>query len=236
MNRYDDEARLIFHYAREEANHLGHVQVGPEHLLLGMMRGKGGGREILQELGASLDALRQVVSEANPSAALHAPNDAPSITPLSRRVMEQAAHEARTLGAAVTSSHHILLALLEVDSPVLRQALSTISLDLNLLRQQAEKVPAKAAELAEAQEDAGQRAQQQAMAELLDILESRSFAPVGGQSRAELLSLLLQGAAPALLPRLEELAWHWLRDDSVPSAERREIVHLLVSMALNRPR
>ena len=38
MNRYDDRARLVFHYAREEGNRLGHAMVGPEHLLLGLMR------------------------------------------------------------------------------------------------------------------------------------------------------------------------------------------------------
>ena len=37
-NRYDDRARLVFHYAREEGNRLGHAMVGPEHLLLGLMR------------------------------------------------------------------------------------------------------------------------------------------------------------------------------------------------------
>ena len=43
MNRYDDQARLTFHYAREEANFMRHAQVGPEHLLLTLLRTEGGG-------------------------------------------------------------------------------------------------------------------------------------------------------------------------------------------------
>ena len=34
MNRYDTRARLVFHFAREEAQALGHTVVDPEHLLL----------------------------------------------------------------------------------------------------------------------------------------------------------------------------------------------------------
>ena len=237
MNLYDDDARLIFHYAREEANALGHFQVGPEHLLLGMMRGRGGGREVLEAAGATLDALRAHIRLTGPEG--HPPhtfNDAPSITPHSRRVMEVASHEARKLGAAVTSSQHILLALLDSDQRAVRRALESVTPDLERLRQQAESVPATPPELADAQDAAGRRVQQQAMAELLDHLESRGFVPASGESRAELLSLLLSGAAPALLPRLEGMVDHWLSDPDISAIERRSIVRVLVGMALNRPR
>ena len=54
MNRYDDRARLVFHYAREEGSRLGHSMIGPEHLLLGLMREGGTAARILQEYGACL--------------------------------------------------------------------------------------------------------------------------------------------------------------------------------------
>ena len=59
MNRYDDRARLVFHYAREEGNRLGHAMVGPEHLLLGLMREGGTAASLLGEFGATLDGLRR---------------------------------------------------------------------------------------------------------------------------------------------------------------------------------
>ena len=63
MNRYDDRARLVFHYAREEGSRLGHSMIGPEHLLLGLMREGGTAARILQEYGASLEAMRRLVED-----------------------------------------------------------------------------------------------------------------------------------------------------------------------------
>ncbi|MER3462962.1 MAG: hypothetical protein C4342_08350, partial [Armatimonadota bacterium] len=60
MNRYDDRARLVFHYAREEGSRLGHSMIGPEHLLLGLMREGGTAARILMEYGASLEAMRRM--------------------------------------------------------------------------------------------------------------------------------------------------------------------------------
>ena len=102
-NRYDDRARLVFHYAREEGNRLGHAMVGPEHLLLGLMREGGTAAGILAEFGASLDGLRRRVEEIIGRGEGSRLNDAPSITPRARRVMELASSEARSLGAQVTS-------------------------------------------------------------------------------------------------------------------------------------
>ena len=60
-NRYDDRARLVFHYAREEGNRLGHAMVGPEHLLLGLMREGGSAYTVLSEFGVTLESLRERV-------------------------------------------------------------------------------------------------------------------------------------------------------------------------------
>ena len=49
MNRYDDRARMVFHYAREEGSQLGHSMIGPEHLLLGLMREGGTASRVLAE-------------------------------------------------------------------------------------------------------------------------------------------------------------------------------------------
>jgi len=40
---------LVFHYAREEGSRLGHSMIGPEHLLLGLMREGGTAARILME-------------------------------------------------------------------------------------------------------------------------------------------------------------------------------------------
>ena len=134
MNRYDDRARLVFHYAREEGNKLGHAMVGPEHLLLGLMREAGTAAQILQEFGASLEGLRHKVEEIIGRGEGSRLNDAPSITPRARRVMELASAEARSLGAQVTSTEHILLGIIREGDGVAYRILQDLTRDVDTIR------------------------------------------------------------------------------------------------------
>ena len=133
-NRYDDRARLVFHYAREEGNRLGHAMVGPEHLLLGLMREGGTAAGILAEFGASLDGLRRRVEEIIGRGEGSRLNDAPSITPRARRVMELASSEARSLGAQVTSTEHILLGIIREGDGVAFRILQELTKDVDTIR------------------------------------------------------------------------------------------------------
>ena len=58
MNRYDDRARLVFHFAREEGSKFGHAMIGPEHLLLGLMRESGTASKVLIEFADLVDLER----------------------------------------------------------------------------------------------------------------------------------------------------------------------------------
>ncbi len=133
-NRYDDRARLVFHYAREEGNRLGHVMVGPEHLLLGLMREGGSAYNVLSEFGVTLESLRGRVEEITGRGEGSRLNDAPAITPRARRVMELAAAEARHLGAPVTSTEHLLLGILREGDGVAYRILQEISKDPDTIR------------------------------------------------------------------------------------------------------
>lgn len=133
-NRYDDRARLVFHYAREEGNRLGHAMVGPEHLLLGLMREGGTAAGILTEFGASLEGLRRRVEEIIGRGEGSRLNDAPSITPRARRVMELASSEARSLGAQVTSTEHILLGIIREGDGVAFRILAELTKDVDTIR------------------------------------------------------------------------------------------------------
>ncbi|ADV67172.1 ATP-dependent Clp protease ATP-binding subunit [Deinococcus maricopensis] len=134
MNRYDDRARLVFHYAREEGNRLGHAMVGPEHLLLGLMREGGTAAVILAEFGASLDTLRRRVEDIIGRGEGNRLDAAPSITPRARRVMELASSEARSLGAQVTSTEHILLGIIREGDGVAHRILQELTKDVDTIR------------------------------------------------------------------------------------------------------
>ena len=134
MNRYDDRARLVFHYAREEGAKLGHAMIGPEHLLLGLMREGGTACRILTEFGATLEGFRRRVEEIIGRGEGLRHTEAPAITPRARRVMELASSEARNLGSQVIGTEHILLGILREGDGVAYRILTDLTRDPDTIR------------------------------------------------------------------------------------------------------
>ena len=134
MNRYDDRARLVFHFAREESSKLGHVMIGPEHLLLGLMREGGTASKLLTEFGASLEVFRAQVEQMVGRGDGLPRNESASITPRARRVMELAGSEARSLGSNVIATEHILLGIIREGDGVAYRVLHELTRDVDTVR------------------------------------------------------------------------------------------------------
>ncbi len=133
MNRYDDRSKLVFHYAREEGTRLGHGMIGPEHLLLGLMREGGTASKILEEFDATLDSFRLLVEEMVGRGDGLPKNEA-AITPRARRVMELAGSEARSLGSNVIATEHILLGIIREGDGVAYRILQNLTRDVDAVR------------------------------------------------------------------------------------------------------
>ena len=59
IDRLTDRARRVLVLAQEESGRFGHRYVGPEHLLLGILRdGASGAAELLRARGMALEAAR----------------------------------------------------------------------------------------------------------------------------------------------------------------------------------
>ena len=134
MNRYDDRARLVFHFAREEGSRLGHAMFGPEHLLLGLMREGGAVSVLLGEFGATLESVRRQVEEMVGRGDGLRKNEAAAVTPRARRVMELAGSEARSLGSKAISTEHILLGIIREGDGVGYRILETLVKDVDTIR------------------------------------------------------------------------------------------------------
>jgi len=134
MNRYDDRARLVFHFAREEGSKLGHAMIGPEHLLLGLMREGGTASRVLAEFGATLDGIRQQVEEMVGRGDGLPRNETAAITPRARRVMELAGSEARSVGSNVIATEHILLGIIREGDGVAYRILQQLTRDVDTVR------------------------------------------------------------------------------------------------------
>ncbi|WP_102126004.1 Clp protease N-terminal domain-containing protein [Deinococcus planocerae] len=233
MNRYDDQARLTFHYAREEANALRHAQVGPEHLLLGLLRAEGTGRDVLLGLGADLAGMRQQVRELSPPGEATSLNDVPNITPLARRVMEVASQEARTLGAPVTSTPHILLGIVQVGQPVTRHILASLGVASQVIVDRARAAPL-AAQAEMPMEDQERRPQVEALRHLLEETLSRDGTPPAGMTEDEVAALVIEGGDPSLIALFEDVVYRWVAGDSLSENRKHAVLLHLVNHALRR--
>ena len=62
FERFTDRARRVLVDAQDEARSLSHSFIGPEHILLGLIRGEGVAAKVLGQLGVSLDEVREKVA------------------------------------------------------------------------------------------------------------------------------------------------------------------------------
>ena len=113
MKYFTDSARRALKLAQEEAERMHHVQIGTEHLLLGLLGEQEGiaGR-VLHELGLQSGDVQHWVERL--STARRRPSlfgTELDLSPRTKRVLELAGDEARRRGDARIDTHHILLGL-----------------------------------------------------------------------------------------------------------------------------
>ncbi len=116
---FTDRTRHVLARARDEANGLGHDDVGTEHILLGLLReGEGVAGQLLKKVRGGAGAIRARVEGAvRRGASTRAWGDLP-YTSRAKKVLEYAMAEARALGHAHVGTEHLLLGLLREEKGV----------------------------------------------------------------------------------------------------------------------
>lgn len=114
-NQFSQRVSDIIVYSKEEANRLRSRNIGPEHLLLGILRdGEGKAIEILSKLNTNLTIIKrqietQLEAEADdmllPDAEIPLSNDA-------AKILKMCILEARSMKSNVADTEHVLLAIL----------------------------------------------------------------------------------------------------------------------------
>jgi hypothetical protein len=109
FERFSDRARRVVVLAHEEARLLDHNYIGTEHILLGLVHEGGGvAARALQELGISLDAMREQVEQAAGRGSTRPSGHIP-FTPRVKKVLELSLREALHLGQNYIGTGHLLL-------------------------------------------------------------------------------------------------------------------------------
>src|SRR6202048_1498648 len=136
FERFTERARRVMVLAQEEARLLNHNFIGTEHLLLGLIHeGEGVAAKALEQLGISLEAVREKVEETM-GAPTTAAGGSPPFTPRAKKVLELSLREALHLGHNYIGTEHILLRLVREGEGVAARVLVDLGADLSRVRQQ----------------------------------------------------------------------------------------------------
>jgi len=137
FDRFNDRAKRVLALAQDEAIRLNHNYIGPEHLLLGLIReGEGVAARVLEHLGVQLSAARSgVESTIGRGEATTAPSSI-TLHPRTKKIIELAIDEAKKLGHSHVGTEHLLLGMVREAGSVASQVLSSLGVALEQVREQ----------------------------------------------------------------------------------------------------
>ena len=139
FERFSDEAREVVEAAQQEARDLGHDFLGTEHLLLGLLQGRGGvATAALARAGVTTQAVRDGVrSVIGPSSGRA--HKSPHFTPRTKKVLELSLREAMRSKSRRIGPEHILLGILREGSGVASKVMEDLGVDAGALRRDLER-------------------------------------------------------------------------------------------------
>src|SRR5437016_1163147 len=135
--RFTDRARKVMQLANQEAQRLNHADIGPEHILLGLVKeGSGVAANVLKNLDIDLRKIRLEVEKlVQSSPEVGTPGKLPQ-TPRAKKVIEYSIEEARNLNHNYVGTEHLLLGLLREQEGVAAQVLMNLGLKLEDVREE----------------------------------------------------------------------------------------------------
>lgn len=137
MSDLTPRARKVLELAREEAGRFNHNFVGPEHLLLGLVKlGQDFAGNVFCNHGLDLEALRMETEKYVGTGPDHKMIGNLPYTPWGKRVLSLAAREATGLGHTYVGAEHILLGLLREGDCVAAKVLKNLDVDIGSMRQE----------------------------------------------------------------------------------------------------
>ena len=142
--RFTERARKAVFYAQEEALELGENLVGPEHLLLGLVREDDNmAARILGRLGVEPGAVRQkVLARLEPGEP--GTGEDLRLTPAAKQVVDWAYEEARHLLDNSIDAEHLLLGMLREPVGIVPEALASLGVTPEGVREQLQQMRAAA--------------------------------------------------------------------------------------------
>ena len=139
--RFTQRARRVLSLAQEEAERLNHSYIGSEHLLIGLLREEGGvaGR-VLRELGLDANRVQAMVERLSGGPGSRTPFSKVELSPSTKRVLELAVEEARSMGQHYISTEHLLLGLARQNEGLAMDVLRKFGINNEQIRRQTRRM------------------------------------------------------------------------------------------------
>lgn len=140
---FTDRVKKIMQIAREESIRLGNESVGPEHLLLGIIRdGEGVGFSALKALSIDIKDLNSNLEKMlSPMGGVAtAGSQVVNFTPQAKKVLEVSAQEARGMSHKYIGTEHLLLAIIRDPQSTAANSLMSMGVTYDQLKSAVETV------------------------------------------------------------------------------------------------
>lgn len=125
--RYTDRSRRVFALASQEAQRVNHTHIGPQHVLLGLIKeGSGVGSTILSDRGVTLEGARAEVLKRFPAGTEMVPMGRLPVNDETKALQEAAENEARSMRHNYVGTEHLLVALATTASPQMVEILEAL--------------------------------------------------------------------------------------------------------------
>ena len=151
FDKFTDRARKVMSLAQDEARGLGQMYVGTEHLLLALIKeGEGIAAQALAKLEVSYDEALATVKELTTGAGDPIPGGHIPFTPRAKRVLEDAYRETMTHGQSYIATEHLLLGIVSEGNGRAMDALRTMGVSGDAVRNAVDELVAQTPEDASA--------------------------------------------------------------------------------------
>jgi ATP-dependent Clp protease ATP-binding subunit ClpC len=139
--KFSPRVKDVITYSREEALRLGHDYIGPEHLLLGMIRdGDGMGIKLLKKMNVNLPELRKHIEQSIAVAARKVNNLANiPLLKQAEKALKLTYLEAKTFKANEIGTEHLLLCILKDEDNVATKSLQRFNVNYDSTRSELEE-------------------------------------------------------------------------------------------------
>ncbi len=139
-SNFSDRVKDVISYSREEAIRLGHDYIGPEHLLLGLIReGEGLAIKILVNLSVDLSQLKKSIENAVKGTVTTINLTNLPLTRQAEKVLKITRLEAKLLKSSVIGTEHLALSILREENNVAAQILSRFGVTYDIVRAELEQ-------------------------------------------------------------------------------------------------